>query len=244
MSAIGGSISAQVGPLGGTVFRITVPVDNRLSLVRGWLLQQSQVADRIGKHAFDNVQLHMLRSSGLDTTIMDQWLQQSAAPEDFVYRVSEDRWLWLSIGWKSTTALGTARGGAVDAVNKYSAQAKAENGQLTVQLAAEWLNVELQSLHSATNQRNLLPQLAASIADKFAALTGNRVPPINELKNRLAPTKPLSRQPGLLRVDDVSIQVPKAKLHAAPSDRVNLLTADPAIFAELAQDWREQHSQL
>jgi hypothetical protein len=39
-------------------------------------------------------------------------------------------------------------------------------------------------------------------------------------------------------------QLPKAKLRPVPRERVNLLTADPAIFAELAQDWREQHSQL
>jgi len=245
INAIGGSISAQVGQLGGTLFRVTVPVDNRLSLVRGWLLQQSQLADRGGKKALNNIQLHMLRSTGLDTSVVDQWLQQAAAPEDFVYRVSEERWLWLSVGTKSASAGAAISGGATEAVNKYSALAEARNGQLNCQLAAEWLNVELQSLHSTSNQRNLLPQLAAAIADKFATLSDNRIPPINELRNRLtSATKPLVRQYDLLRVDDVAGQVPKAKLRPVPRDRMNLLTADPAIFAELAQDWREQHSQL
>ena len=244
INAIGGSISAQVGPLGGTLFRITVPVDNRLSLVRGWLLQQSQVADRGGKKSFNNIQLHMLRSTGLSTSAVDQWLQKAAATEDFVYRVCEDRWLWLSVGAKTTAEVAT-RSGAAAAVNKFSALALAHNGQLNCQLAAEWLNVELQSLHSATNQRNLLPQLARAIADKFAVLAGDRIPPINELKNRLtlAP-KPLARQHDLLRVDEVGSQIPKAKLRTAPRERVKLLTADPAIFAELAHDWREQHSHL
>ena len=244
VGAIGGSVSAQVGQLGGTLFRITVPVDNRLSLVRGWLIQQSQVADRGGKKALSNIQLHLLRSTGLDTSVADQWLQQSAAPEDFIYRVSDDRWLWLSVCAKAGTA-GVSTGGAVAAVSKYSALAEAQKGQLNCHLAAEWLNVELQSLHSTSNQRNLLPQLANAIADKFATLAGNRIPPINELKDGLrVPARPLGRQRDLLRVDDMAGQVPKAKLRPVPRDRINLLTADPAIFAELAQDWREQHSQL
>ncbi len=245
MNAIGGAISAQVGPLGGTLFRITVPVDNRLSLVRGWLLHQSQRADRGTKNALDNVQLHMLRSTGLNVAAVDRWLQQAAAPEDLVYRVSADRWLWLSVGSKASL-LGSAKGnGANAAVKNYAAQAQAENGQLNCQLAAEWQNVELQSLHSASDQRNLLPQLAADIADKFASLTGNHVPPINELKDHFPhATKPLERNYSMLRVDEVANQVPKAKLRSAPSDRLNLMTADPAIFAELAHDWREQHSQI
>lgn len=245
INAIGGSISAQVGQLGGTLFRVTVPVDNRLSLVRGWLIQGSQVAERSGKGPLSSIQLHLLRSSGLDTSVVDQWLQQSAAPEDFIYRVSEDRWLWLSVGPKAVAAGVATQGGATAAVNKYSALAEAQNGQLNCHLAAEWLNVELQSLHSTSNQRNLLPQLAAAIADKFAALAGNRIPPINELRDGLrSPSKPLGRQRDLLRVDEIAGQVPKAKLRPVPRDRINLLTADPAIFAELAQDWREQHSQL
>ncbi len=244
VNAIGGSISAQAGQIGGTNFRVTVPVDNRLSLVRGWLLQQSQRAEKGGKKALDNLQLHMLRSTGLDTSVVDQWLQQAAAPGDFIYRVSQDRWLWLSVGTKAGSA-GVVVGGANAAVSKYSALAEAQNGQLHCHLAAEWLNVELQSLHSATNQRNLLPHLAAAIADKFATLAGNRIPLIDELKGRFASAAiPLKRQRGLVRVDDVAGEVPKAKLRPAAQDRVNLLTADPAIFAELAQDWREQHYQM
>jgi nitrogen-specific signal transduction histidine kinase len=245
IGAIGGAISAQVGQLGGTLFRVTVPVDNRLSLVRGWLIQQSQAAERGAKTTLNNIQLHLLRSAGLETTVVDQWLQQSAAPEDFVYRVSEDRWLWLSIGSQAGSVGGQTSGGATAALNKYSALVQAQQGQLNCHLAAEWLNIELQSLHSTSNQRNLLPHLATAIADKFAALAGNRIPPINELKDaQRVPSKPQGRYGDLLRVDDMTSQLPKAKLRPVPRERVNLLTADPAIFAELAQDWREQHSQL
>ena len=243
MNAIGGSISAQVGPLGGTLYRLTVPVDNRLSLVRSWLLHQSQQADRGAKNPLASVQLHMLCSTSLDTAAVDRWLQQVASPEDFVYRVSEDRWLWLSADAQAPT-LGSAKGnGAVAAVKNYAAQAQAESGQLNWQLTAEWHNVELKSLHSATDQRNLLPQLAADIADKFASLTGNLIPPINELKDQFPlATKAHDWKFTLLRVDELASQVPKAKLRPAIPDRLNLLTADPAMFAELAHDWREQHS--
>lgn len=200
MNAIGGSISAQVGPQGGTVFRVTVPVDNRLSLVRGWLIQRSQLAGRVNRNAKDNVQLHIVRSSGLDTKQVDQWLQQSSAQEDFVYRVSEDRWLWLSICSKSPTKGTMAR--AASAVTNFATQGLPQNGRLNCQLAAEWLNVELQSLHSNSNQSNLLPQLASAIADKFAALTGNHVPPINELKANITHSiKPPKRSRDLLRAD-------------------------------------------
>lgn len=244
IAAIGGSISAQVGALGGTLFRVTVPVDNRLSLVRGWLMQQSQFADRKSKQTMSSIQLHVLRSSGADTSFIDQSLQQAAAPEDFIYRVSDDRWLWLSINTKSSTANATV------AALKCAAMIQEPNGKLHCQLAAEWINVDLQALHSATNQRNLLPQLSAAIADKFAALAGNRVPPIDQLKVSLnAKPKLISRQRDLLRVDENRNPVPKAKLRSVDaarndSGRLDLLTADPAIFAELAQDWRQQHSQM
>ncbi len=277
MNAIGGSISAQVGPLGGTLFRITVPVDNRLSLVRGWLIQQSQNAARQalgnkgvgGSNAVkkkSTIQLHVLRSVDADTALVDQWLQQAAAAEDFVYRVSGDRWLWLSINGKASQ-VATA---AATAASHCASLSQEHHAKVNCQLAAEWMNVDLQALHSAENQRNLLPQLSATIADKFACLAGNRVPPINDLKSALNSNSKLrSRQRDLLRVDETSSFAPKAKMrsadylryassHSQPagfqrsdfesadsgSSRVDLLTADPAIFAELAQDWRMQNSQL
>ena len=284
MSAIGGSLSAQVGPLGGTLFRVTVPVDNRLSLVRGWLIQQSQAAVRssavrssavhssVANAAASRskkkvaIQLHVLRSADADTGLVDQWLQQAAAPEDFVYRVSDDRWLWLSVDGKSSQVASAA----ANAARQCSSSLLGRQATVNSQLAAEWLNVDLQALHSAENQRNLLPQLSAAIADKFASLTGNRIPPINDLKSALnASAKLPARNRDLLRVDETGSFVPKAKMRAADFVRTNLggsqggsfaaggmedrerdngnvdlLTADPAIFAELAQDWRMQHSQM
>ncbi len=247
VAAIGGSVSAQVGALGGTLFRVTVPVDNRLSLVRGWLLQQAQFAARDAKKSLASIQLHLLRSSGADTAMVDRNLQQSAAPEDFIYRVSDDRWLWMTIVKKPSAENATSPNAAA---LKCAAQMVEPNGKLQCQLAAEWINVDLQALHNAANQRNLLPQLSSAIADKFATLAGNRVPPIDQLNaNDIAKRKPLARQRDLLRVDETGRNIPSAKLRTTDPARrefesVNLLTADPAIFAELAHDWRLQHSQL
>ncbi len=274
VAAMGGSLSAQICQSGGTLLRITLPVDNRLSLIRGWLVQNAGQSAGSTDKRNGRIQLHVLRSSGFNTSLADQLLQQSAAPSDFVYRIADDRWLWLSIIQSPLDARASdsnspiSSKGAVERLSEQLTERMAvESGRLNCQLAFEWADIDLHALHNSLNQRNLLPQLSAAIADKFMQLTGNRIPPINELNGELisdrtnnrdldtaAARRPVvqTRNFGTVRVDSAEANPLAAKRHGdanlSPERLHNLassfLNSDPSQFAELAQDWRAQLSEL
>ncbi len=147
-----------------------------------------------------------MRSSGVDPQLVDQCLQQSATSDDFVYRVSEDRWLWLAFENPASECA------AASAVRACAALMQQHDGQMHCQLAAEWKGVELQALHSTTNQRNLLPQLSAAIAEQFSTLAGNRVAPIDELNfNLRSKSDARARSNEMRRIDDVRGGFPKPR---------------------------------
>ncbi len=274
VAAMGGALSAQVVQSGGTLLRISLPVDNRLSLVRGWLVQNAASVARNQAPLSGRIQLHVLRSAGLNTRLADQLLQQSASPNDFVYRIADDRWLWLSIlqssnkSGEATSKVAISSKGAVERLSEQLTERMAvESGRLNCQLAFEWSDVDLQSLHSSLNQHNLLPQLSAAIADKFAQLGGQRIPPIDELNHEVvsewANNRDLdsaaaqrfgerTRHAGAWRVDAADANSLATRRHREAiqpplhqrSLTTSFLNADPLQFAELAQDWRAQQSDL
>lgn len=270
--ALGGALSAQTVQTGGTLLRITLPVDNRMSLVRGWLIQNAERAAGGGKLPKSRIQLHVLRSSGLNTALADQLLQQAAAPNDFVYRIADDRWIWLSViqfpSPLETVHFDATSQGAVERLSAQLTERMAvESGRLNCQLAFEWADIDLHSLHNSLNHRNLLPQLSTAIADKLEQLRGNRIPPIDELNSAMvsewknnrdldsaAAQRPNSRtrNAGTLRVDAAEANSMPTKRHhetsPAPSRTQSFassfLNSDPSQFEELAQDWRAQQAEL
>jgi nitrogen-specific signal transduction histidine kinase len=239
-----GTVSAQVVPRGGTLFRITVPVDNRLALIRSWLLHSARGPARPGIMS-SRIGLVLLRSVDLDTAKVDLSLQQKAAMEDFIYRVSNDRWLWLTTSNKRTEAEG---------LNELRESIEIEQefaGKMFGQLVCEWPNVDLRNLHSASDARNLLPQLSASISKKFDELAGNRVPPIDQLQSGLSSSLQQSRRNGhqqIVRIDRPR-QVASVKHKLAQIDRmaaqpnlwnkIDLLHTDPDVFSKVSLRWDE-----
>jgi signal transduction histidine kinase len=270
VSTLGGSLSAQVNPSGGTLVRVTLPVDNRLSLVRGWLVQKAERIARGEVSVRGRIQLHVLRSAGVDTSLADHLLQQSATADDFVYRIADDRWLWLSVVHTSGNGASRSRSakGAVERLSEQLTERMAvESGRLNCQLAFEWEDIDLHSLHNSLHHRNLLPQLATAIADKFAELIGHRIPPISELNGELigqwklnsdldstaaqrSATRTLNS--ATVRMDSPDSSPLAVKRHSDTGQGMarsssltgSFLNAEPSQFAELARNWRTQHAEL
>lgn len=237
-----GSLSAQIVPRGGTLFRLTLPVDNRLSIVRGWLLQNAQPAQRLSPTSVRTIGLHLIRSSGLDAYRVDRLLQEQATPGDLVYRVSDDRWLWLTMQGESSKSR------AVGAIGQLIDQEGVANGRIHSQLMIEWPHVDFCELLSATDQRHLLPQLSKSIARKFDELAGNRIPPIDQLKTSFRSAKPAGgsgrersdRNQRMLRVDTPrSSPELTRRFPGGTFGNINLLNTDPDVFSRVSLSWEE-----
>lgn len=94
ITALGGDLLAEHTPSGGTRVSISLPTDDSQSLLRSWLIQNLRGATPAMP---SQIQLFAIRSSGLNQQFVDTQLQQSASVSDFVYRVSNDRWLWFTM---------------------------------------------------------------------------------------------------------------------------------------------------
>ncbi len=192
-----GTFSAQIVPRGGSLMRITVPVDNRAALIRSWLIQQSREVSQRGMKRSPGIGLMLLRSVGADSNRVDRMIQERVSANDFVYRVSEDRWLMLSMNEVAIHSDGMA------SMRREIEDSLANAGSLHGQLVYVWPNVDLSQLHLSSDERNLLPHLAQAISQKFDELAGNRVPPIDQLQggwDRFAMRKPGARGQ-IVRVD-------------------------------------------
>ncbi|MEZ6078698.1 MAG: ATP-binding protein [Pirellulaceae bacterium] len=107
IAALGGSITAQNKPTGGTRLRAMLPVDNYHSLIHSWLQQNGVGAPSQIARSGSRITINALRSSAGENAAskwqtIDARLQQAASSNEFVYRVAADRWLWLSL--QSTTS--------------------------------------------------------------------------------------------------------------------------------------------
>lgn len=176
---LGGSVSAQLSTAGGTLLRITLPVDDQLLLVRSWLQERAeeeqvrQSSQHIDRNA---IFLHAIRAKVDDLTTADIQLQCLAGRGDLVYRVAADRWLWLAL------AHGNSDNSRAEAAVRQLSKAAGNGPQLwRCHLAGSWRQVSLDKLYSSAEHRQLLPQLSRQIAAKFNEFGLNRIPPIVEL---------------------------------------------------------------
>ncbi len=238
-----GTFSAQIVPRGGSLMRITVPVDNRAALIRSWLIQQSREVPQRGTKRSPGIGLMMLRSVGADANRVDRMIQERVSANDFVYRVSEDRWLMLSMNDATIHSDGMAN------MRREIEDSLDNAGSLHGQLVYVWPNVDLSQLHFASDERNLLPHLSQAVAQKFDELAGNRVPPIDQLQggwDRSSMRKPASRGQ-IVRVDTSADQKKAMDRHTpistgstipqATAGAIDLLNTDPEVFSKLPLQW-------
>jgi hypothetical protein len=210
LRAIGGTITASRGARGGTQFRLSVPVDDRTTLVRAWLEQAAQgaipieaclpsagltmalagQAERSRALYQSQVSLYAVGRRQAETLTAlsrtDARLQSLASSGDFVYRAARSRWLWL------TTHSGLPQLEPHDAWQ--------------TQLISRW-NCLAQPTLLTEQQTAAFHGLARAIVSQMDQVLGRRVPPLDML---LAPPA----RPRRLRVDP-----PAASLSRRPSQR-------------------------
>lgn len=81
----------------GVCYEVIMPVDAPQSLVRSWLVQNSVSPTALDTGSTSEIELNVVRATSVDNNFVDMQLQQNAGGNDFVYRVGEDKWVWLSI---------------------------------------------------------------------------------------------------------------------------------------------------
>ncbi|MCA9133320.1 MAG: hypothetical protein KDA45_09205 [Planctomycetales bacterium] len=215
---LGGSICAQRRSSGGTTFRFSLPVDNYHSLVRGWLRQNADAAAASEQNVAQTIVIHAVRCSlKSDAEQLDRRLQQAASGRELVYRVAQDRWLWIGL------TAASAPGRTAPAADKPSLarvleawQAERQNvagarGRCFEQLVYRLSGVTLADLHSVARARYRLPQVTAAIAEKMAQLMGAHIPPVDELSERGAAMliRPLQGGPSRrIRQDQPQVENP------------------------------------
>ncbi|MCA9192201.1 MAG: HAMP domain-containing histidine kinase [Planctomycetales bacterium] len=187
---LGGSIAAQVGTQGGTIIRISLPVDNRFSLVRSWLLQSAR---RFPTNRVRSLSLHAIKSVNCSENLIDRYLQQAALDGEFPYRVAEDRWLWLAMDPLSNRPGASPEAQVLRSDNilqnigkdlrEFSRTKTSENHQssaaIHTQLVYRIGTLHLDGLSSSTGERFVLHRVTELVGNRIGALTGDRVPPVD-----------------------------------------------------------------
>lgn len=208
LKALGGSISASRSRDGGTQFRVSVPADDRMTLIKAWLEQAAHnttargAAARAGYAAPREEHDHAPviyqsqfslfvigrrdASSFAELSSIDARLQSMSGSGDFVYRAAHSRWLWLT-ACRDLPELNESEGWLAQRVQQWNC------------LVEEPLLTERQT---AT-----FHGLARAIVAQFDQLLGRRVPPLD----MLAAPPPRSRH---LRVDRPAAVGPWAVHHS------------------------------
>lgn len=182
LQPIGGTISASRSREGGTQFRLSIPADDRMTLVRAWLeqvahhpmpIRTSAQAERSfvvtpSEHDLNvyqsQVKLFVVGRSRPETIgelqSADAKLQALSGSGDLVYRAARGRWLWLSMH-SDLPALDSSAG-------------------WQSQLISQW-NCLVESALLTEQQIGAFHSLARAIVAKMDFVLGRREPPLDVL---------------------------------------------------------------
>lgn len=169
VSALGGSLSANECRGGGALFRISLPIDERITLVRSWLEQASRQSKsrRVAQEQRSSsmpVNLFIVgrkqRESLQSLNAADARLQSLAGTSDFVYRTARGRWLWL-----------TTEAALPSFLNSSAWQ---------FQLVRNW-QCPASAEQSCEDEAAARSGIAQAIASDINRLMGLRVPPLDQL---------------------------------------------------------------
>lgn len=183
LSSMNGSVSAETCRTGGTLFRLTLPVDSYPSLVRSWLLSNSQPAAYEPTSLCD-LTIHTLRVDGGQSEHVDIELQTSAQPSDLIYRTARTRWLWLSMRPRSRQSQAPLQ----QALQRLQDQTMSGHAKAVTRVLSSCVyrksDLDMRSLITPATGRASLMQLTSSIAGEMARLVGRHVPPVDEVADR------------------------------------------------------------
>ena len=237
---LGGDLSARRLPTKGLLFRISLPTDDPLSLVRCWLARRAPNLAKLSPAIPYKIGIYAVRARGVGMDGVDRALQQTLPGNQLLYRVSKDRWLWVVL-----TQAPMDSGRTLHQVLQRIGCRKQNAYQAALVYASECFQSD--ELQAPITARSLVNRLAYSVATRMTRLAGNHVPPVSDLKHR-SWTLDLS-QPSVpqrqLRADGPESHHPHLQTEQTSSGRN--ATQDSAInraLTELAEQWHATQRNL
>ena len=175
---MGGSLIAQRSHSGGMRMAVRLPVDNYHSLIRSWLMRHAELAARQPHDQRQQLRLFAVRcaspahrpAAGQEPQLAnqrDRVLHQAAGPQDFIYRVAHDRWLWLTLN-----AAGC---------HSQPPRGLDELGECRQQEVWRLDNIRLGASVGNISWQHHLLALTSRLAERMAELVGDHVPPVDDL---------------------------------------------------------------
>lgn len=250
IKGLGGTVSAQRTD-GGTLFRVTLPVDNPVSMVRAWLQQNaSGVVDQAGESTVV-AQIHAVKVQSLDFNFADRQLQTAAGVAQVVYRVAQDRWLWLELTSTAGRRESTLRR---IAANLNDTAQGGKHCLTRMVYASESFDLQV----AAKQSRQRLMSMAQLLGGKIGTLMGGRVPTVDDLEERDRAVMvrsnrrpehlrsiPLQANRALVRADRSSLPEP----HLTVAKQIREAGISPgknltAALTEIAQQWHNSQNSL
>ncbi|MEO8270920.1 MAG: sensor histidine kinase [Aureliella sp.] len=260
--ALGGSIAAQTRAAGGTLIRLTLPVDNYHSLIHSWL-QQNEIGSARPVSAdptSPQITIHALRGPACEDAksmwqVIDARLQQAASNHELVYRVAADRWLWMSI--QSSSSRLAIPESLSEVLRDLRQRDNAWNQPLVCrqQLVFQWQPNAASRRGFSDCKHVQLTSLISKLAEKIAEFVGDHVPPLDELQTSDATI--LFRPQGggsarMIRSDHAQELRPAAhvgRLTTSAASKLTSLADTPCesfsgSLAELTQQWHVRQQRL
>ncbi|GAB5402113.1 MAG: hypothetical protein Aurels2KO_03440 [Aureliella sp.] len=237
VAAMGGELHASHSPRGGTLVLVSLPTDDPQSLLRSWLVHDVQARQAAGDNQPSEVQLHAIRSTGLNQEFVDTQLQQGAASSDFVYRVGRDRWLWFTITPEGAKADAAPNLGA--AIRRLRDMRRGNESETLCQAQlvyrARGIVADMpEQLHSR------LTEVAQLLTAQIERLTGGRIPTVDDIG--LNPGSIVFRTHGNNTTRQVRQDMPQQvapKMHRRPMPGGNSSTGSRRSGADVRIDASE-----
>ncbi|MFO0943728.1 MAG: sensor histidine kinase [Pirellulales bacterium] len=227
ITSIGGLIAAQHGTNGGTIVRVSLPVDTYPSMIRAWMLQNATLAPN---NATYRVSLFAVRSTLSECDAFNVHLQRAATSKQFVYRVAENRWLILELKAAHERSDSTIMAAAERFV------------PMRLQDSQPWLSQSvfnsqdfiLDGLLGRTDGTLRLPQLTEQVAAKFAELLNHKKPAIDTLTINGAeiPAPHIARRIPTLEFQSVSSNELPTQSNAADHVQADFATRSQAASSQ------------
>lgn len=246
MESMGGSVSVQRGTMGGTMFRLALPVDELRSLVRGWIVQNAAAARRDQR---TRLTMHSIKTVDMDGALVDRELQRMAKTNDFVYRVAADHWLWLtlvdSVNSRAEDIYSTTR-----RLREIGQRSKPD-ARCDTEMFFSMNDLPFAGLNGTSDQGQQLPFLTQLILGQFEQQLDGRVPPIDEIfpTDRVAlkaAPAPAAAAAAAAKPIAPAVDMVEESMESSLDAAIQETSADPAAatISEIAKQWRVIHSKL
>lgn len=249
VASMAGTLSAQRRQPKGSLLRVSLPIDNPMSLVRSWLTRNTLRAHE--HHSSQNnssavrkvfVAIDLVRVRTLDLEFADSQLQLAAFENELPYRVAQDRWLWIAMR-SANKSMPYSLDRTAKRLNDLQGRESEACRVLQVFRTSEFNPDDLQGPNL---QSGRMLSVIDAIVTKVAQLIGDNVPVIDQLAPVESPVIQRSSSVGngaFSRMDARSSHKPNLALLGGGT-QVEASDELTAALKQLAEHWHKTQGKL